>query len=163
MSTGGLESMIFHVFAVVFFDGFLLMLVILSAMRALYALGVCQRPQISTDHVRRIPLERFEKPNTPDREINDGGTAYNRSAGRRQLKYRPTARVGKSFGCACPTSQGAPHAIQTHFRQHCHHGLQRSRCQRGGVAGESISSSNAGPTIAGPRTLHCATSPPRLA
>ena len=52
--------MIFHVFAVVFFDGFLLMLVILSAMRALYGLGVCQRPQISTDHVRRIPLERFE-------------------------------------------------------------------------------------------------------
>jgi hypothetical protein len=60
MSTGGLESMIFRVFVVVFVDGFVLMLVILSAMRALYALGVCQPPQISTDHARNISLERFE-------------------------------------------------------------------------------------------------------
>src|SRR5277367_3012953 len=56
MSTGGLESMIFHVFVVVFFDGFALMLVVLSTMRALYALGVCQHPQISIDHGRHIPL-----------------------------------------------------------------------------------------------------------
>ena len=52
--------MIFHVFVVVFFDGFALMLVVLSTMRALYALGVCQHPQISIDHGRHIPLERFE-------------------------------------------------------------------------------------------------------
>jgi hypothetical protein len=52
--------MIFHVFVVIFIDGFVLMLVILSAMRALYALGVCQRPQIPTDHARHIPLDRFE-------------------------------------------------------------------------------------------------------
>ena len=52
--------MILHVFVVVFFNGFVLMLGISSVMRGLYALGVCQRPQISTDHVRNIPLEGFE-------------------------------------------------------------------------------------------------------
>jgi hypothetical protein len=52
--------MILYVFVAVFFDGFLLMLGILSVMRGLYALGVCQRPQISTDHGRHISFERFE-------------------------------------------------------------------------------------------------------
>jgi hypothetical protein len=52
--------MILYVFVAVFFDGFLLMLGILSVMRGLYALGVCQRPQISTDHVRHISFKLFE-------------------------------------------------------------------------------------------------------
>jgi hypothetical protein len=52
--------MILYVFVAVFFNGFLLMLGILTVMRGLYALGVCQRPQISTDHVRHISFERFE-------------------------------------------------------------------------------------------------------
>jgi hypothetical protein len=56
----GLETMILRVFVVVFFNGFVLMLGILIVMRGLYALGVCQRPQISTDHVRHISFERFE-------------------------------------------------------------------------------------------------------
>jgi hypothetical protein len=56
----GIETMILRVFVVVFFNGFVLMLGILNVMRGLYALGVCQRPQISTDHVRHISFERFE-------------------------------------------------------------------------------------------------------
>jgi hypothetical protein len=60
MNTVGLEFMILHLFVGVFFDGFLLMLGILSVMRCLYAMDVCQRPQISTDHMRHISLERFE-------------------------------------------------------------------------------------------------------
>jgi hypothetical protein len=52
--------MILQVFVVVFIDGFLLMLGILSVMRGLYALGVCERPQISTDQAGHISLNRFE-------------------------------------------------------------------------------------------------------
>jgi len=52
--------MILYVFVVVLFNGFVLMLSILSVMRGLYALGVCERPQSSTDHVRQISLHRFE-------------------------------------------------------------------------------------------------------
>jgi hypothetical protein len=48
--------MIIHVFVV----GFALMLGVLNVMRGLYALGVCQRPQISGDHVRHTSLEPFE-------------------------------------------------------------------------------------------------------
>ena len=60
ISAGGLETMIHLVFIVVFFDGFVLMLGTLSVMRGLYALGVCQRPQISTDHMGQIAVNRLE-------------------------------------------------------------------------------------------------------
>jgi hypothetical protein len=53
--------MIIHVFVV----GFVLMLGVLNAMRGLYALGVCQRPQISGDHVRRASLEPVEGDRPP--------------------------------------------------------------------------------------------------
>jgi hypothetical protein len=72
--------MILHVFIVVFFNGFVLMLGILSVMRGLYALGVCQRPQTSTDHERHISLDPFRS-NTPNRESNDGKYRYDRAAG----------------------------------------------------------------------------------
>jgi hypothetical protein len=75
MNTVGLEFMILHLFVVVFFDGFVLMLGILSLMRCLYALDVCQRPQISTDPMRHISFDRFEKSNTPNRERSDGSIA----------------------------------------------------------------------------------------
>ena len=52
--------MILHLFVVVFFNGFVLMLGILNVMRGLYALGVCKRPQISTDHANHISLHLFE-------------------------------------------------------------------------------------------------------
>jgi hypothetical protein len=51
--------MILCILVAVFFNGFVLMLGILNVMRVLYAWGVCQRPQISTDHVRHISFERF--------------------------------------------------------------------------------------------------------
>jgi hypothetical protein len=54
--------MILHVFVVVFFDGFVLTLSILTVMRGLYALGVCQRLQNSTDHVMHISLDQIENP-----------------------------------------------------------------------------------------------------
>jgi len=53
--------MVLHVFVEVFFDGFVLMLGILNVMRGLYALGVCRRPQISTDHMRYISSDRLER------------------------------------------------------------------------------------------------------
>jgi len=52
--------MILYAFVEVFFDGFVLMLSILSVMRGLYAFGVCQRPQSSADHLPQIFWERFE-------------------------------------------------------------------------------------------------------
>jgi hypothetical protein len=52
--------MILQVFVVVFFNGFVLILSILSVMRGLYALGVCRRPLSSTDHVTHISLDRVE-------------------------------------------------------------------------------------------------------
>jgi hypothetical protein len=60
MPAGVLEAMIFHLFVVVFFNGFVLMLGILNVMRGLYALGVCERPQIPTDHASHISLHLFE-------------------------------------------------------------------------------------------------------
>ena len=53
--------MVLHVFVEVFFNGFVLMLGILNVMRGLYALGVCRRPQISTDHMRYISSDRLER------------------------------------------------------------------------------------------------------
>jgi hypothetical protein len=70
LEMGFAASMILHVFVVVFLDGFVLMLGILSVMRGLYALGVCQRPQISTDHVHVIGPAR--KSNAPNGESKDG-------------------------------------------------------------------------------------------
>jgi hypothetical protein len=67
--------MILYVFVAVFFNGFLLMLGILSVMRGLYALGVCPRPQISTDHVGRISFERFESHAHQTVRGNDGSIA----------------------------------------------------------------------------------------
>jgi hypothetical protein len=52
--------MFLQVFVDVFFNGFALILGILSVMRGLYALGICQRPQRSTDHVRLTALEQVE-------------------------------------------------------------------------------------------------------
>jgi hypothetical protein len=57
-------------------------------MRGLYALGVYQRPQISTDHVRHISLDPFRS-NTPNRESNDGKPRYDRAAGLIVAKVRP--------------------------------------------------------------------------
>jgi hypothetical protein len=52
--------MFLQVFVEVFFIGFALILGILSVMRGLYALGICRRPQRSTDDVGLIALEQVE-------------------------------------------------------------------------------------------------------
>ena len=57
--------MILHILVMVFVDGLVLMLGILNVMRGLYALGICQRPQISTDHLGHISMERFESQTHP--------------------------------------------------------------------------------------------------
>ena len=85
--------MILYVFVVVLFNGFVLMLSILSVMRGLYALGVCERPQSSTDHVRQISLHRFESQTDQTVRLTTEASNY-RIAGLRKSKYASTGLVG---------------------------------------------------------------------
>jgi hypothetical protein len=83
--------MILQVFVAVFFDGFVLILSILSVMRGLYALGVCQRPQNSTDHVMHISLDQVENQTHQTVRNDEPSLLPNRGF----AQFGSTSRVGR--------------------------------------------------------------------
>jgi hypothetical protein len=90
--------MILYVFVVVLFNGFVLMLSILSVMRGLYALGVCERPLSSTDHVRQISLHRFESQTDQTvRTTTEASLLPNRGFAQVEVRINRSGRGSRTF------------------------------------------------------------------